>query len=57
MKRIKTKKELIKPRTIYLNDIEYIELKNLATELISGQSVSNFIRILINDYKNGKNTI
>ena len=57
MKRTKNKKELIKPRTIYLNDIEYLELKNLATELISGQSVSNFIRILINDYKNGKNTI
>ena len=56
MKRIKTKKELIKPRTIYLNDIEYIELKNLSSETMA-KTISNFIRTLVINYKNGKNTI
>lgn len=55
MKRTKNKKELIKPRTIYLNDIEYIELKNLANETTS-KTISNFLRTLILNYKNGKRT-
>lgn len=55
MKRTKNKKELIKPRTIYLNDIEYNELKNLANETTS-KTISNFIRTLIINYKNGKRT-
>lgn len=51
MKKIKKKTELIKPKTIYLTDIEFNELKKLASELNNGTTISNFIRILINDYK------
>lgn len=52
MKKVKKKTELIKPKTIYLTDIEFNELKKLASELNNGTTISNFIRILINDYKN-----
>lgn len=55
MKRTKNKKELIKPRTIYLNDIEYNEIKNLAIDSME-KTISNFIRTLIINYKNGKRT-